>query len=155
VRERAESQLDRGVTLSGAKGAVLGHAPFASLRVTRVVARLAAASVLAVCVLASCMSRLDRSTTLHLATTPAGPDTRVTLSAEPGFKLNAHLAPALELADGAILRFDAAQRTADSAYFAVPPSALLRGRHDRVHGTLRVSVCRDGEQVCRSITLEL
>jgi len=125
--------------------------PFASLRVTRLVE-----NVLVACVLAACGTSSSRpSTPLHLATTPAGPDTRVTLSAEPGFKLNARLAPALELADGAILRFDAAQRTADSAYFAVPPSALLPGRHDRVHGTLRVSVCRDGEQVCRSITLEL
>lgn len=123
-------------------------APFASLRATRVLVTLAAAIL-------ACSPPADAPTPLQLTATPAGPDTRVTLSAEPGFKLSARLAPALELADGAILRFDAAQRTADSAYFAVPPSALLPGRHDGVHGTLHASVCRDGEQVCRSITLEL
>ena len=103
----------------------------------------------------ACSPQADAPTPLHLTTTPAGPDTRITLSTAPGLKINARLAPALELADGAVLRFDAGQRTADSAYFAVPPSALLPGRRDRVHGTLHASVCRDDEQVCRTLTLEL
>ena len=92
---------------------------------------------------------------LRLATARAGPDTRVTLIAEPGLKVNARLAPALELPDGVVLRFGAARLTADSAYFAEPASALLPGHHDRLHGTLRASVCREDELVCRSVTLEL
>jgi hypothetical protein len=92
---------------------------------------------------------------LHIAIAPAGPDTRLTLHAEPGLKINALLAPALELADGTILRFDAAERTADSAYFATAPTARLAGRHNEVHGTLRASVCREDERLCRSVTLSL
>lgn len=92
---------------------------------------------------------------LHVTAAPAGADTRLTLHAEPGLKINARLAPALELADGSVLRFDAAERTADSAYFAAPPTARLPGRHQEVHGTLRASVCRDDERLCRSITLSL
>jgi hypothetical protein len=90
----------------------------------------------------------------RVTTAAAGADTRLTLIAEPGYKVNARLAPALELPDGTVLRFDAA-RTADSAYFAEPAQALLAGRHARVHGTLRASVCRQDELVCRSLTLEL
>jgi hypothetical protein len=92
---------------------------------------------------------------LYLLAAAQGPDTRVTLYAAPHLKINARLAPALELAGGTVLRFGSAPLTADSAYFSQPPSALLAGRHDEVHGTLRASVCRDDEQVCRSLTLEL
>jgi hypothetical protein len=84
----------------------------------------------------------------------AGADTRLTLHAAPGYKVNARLAPALELPDGTVLRFDAT-RTADSSYFAEPAHALLPGRHAQVHGTLRASVCRLDELVCRSLTLRL
>ena len=114
----------------------------------RTIATLAAAIL-------ACSPRAGAPAPLQLATSPSGPDTRLTLVAAPHLKVNARLAPALELADGSVLRFDAARRTADSAYFAVPPSALLPGRHDRVHGTLHASVCRDDERVCRSITIEL
>jgi len=92
---------------------------------------------------------------LYLTAGAHGSDTRVTLHAAPHLKINARLAPALELAGGTVLRFGDAPLTADSAYFSQPPSALLTGRHDEVHGTLRASVCRDDEQVCRSLTLEL
>jgi hypothetical protein len=92
---------------------------------------------------------------LRLTTAAAGADTRLTLVAEPGLKVNARVAPALELPDGRVLRFSGAHLTADSAYFAEPASALLPGRHARVHGRLRASVCREDEQVCRSLTVEL
>jgi hypothetical protein len=88
------------------------------------------------------------------ATSAAGADTRLTLIAAPGYKVNARLVPALELPGGTVLRFDGA-RTADSSYFAEPAHALLAGRHGRIHGTLRASVCRQDELVCRSLTLEL
>jgi hypothetical protein len=92
---------------------------------------------------------------LYLSVAPQGPDTRVTLHAVPHLKINARLAPALELAGGTVLRFTASHLTPDSAYFTEPPSALVPGRHDRPHGTLHASVCRDDERVCRSVTLEL
>ena len=92
---------------------------------------------------------------LRLTTAAVGPDTRVTLVPEAGLKVNARVAPALELPDGRILRFGDARLTADSAYFAEPASARLPGRHARVRGTLRASVCRADEQVCRILTIEL
>jgi hypothetical protein len=88
-------------------------------------------------------------------TAPDGPDTRVTLHAGPHLKLNARLAPALETTGGRVLRFTGGRLTPDSAYFAEPPSALLPGRHDDVHGTLHVSMCQDDQLVCRSVTVEL
>jgi hypothetical protein len=92
---------------------------------------------------------------LQIATAPSGPDTRLILRASPHLKINARLAPALELSDGTVLRFGAARLTADSSYYAEPPSAVLTGRHARVHGTLRASVCRDDEQVCRAVRVVL
>ena len=91
----------------------------------------------------------------HLTTSPAGAETRVALHADPHLKINARLPPALDLADGTRLRFVTGRLTADSAYYAEPPSALLVGRHGEVHGTLHVSVCREDERVCRSVTVEL
>jgi hypothetical protein len=86
--------------------------------------------------------------------TRSGADTRLTLLAATGVDINARVAPALELPDGAVVRFDG-PRTSDSSNFAEAPTARLTGRHDRVHGRLRASVCAKAEQVCRSITLEL
>jgi hypothetical protein len=104
---------------------------------------------------AACNDPPTNPAPLRVTATPSGPDTRLTLHAESGLKINARLAPALELADGTVLRFEAAERTADSAYYAEPPRALLPGRHARVHGTLRASVCRDDEQVCRAVKVEI
>ncbi len=86
---------------------------------------------------------------------PAGEHTRVTLVPASHVKLNARLKPALELADGSVLRFDSDRLTADSAYFAEPPAAVLPGRHRRVHGILRASICEDDAPVCRALVLEL
>jgi hypothetical protein len=92
---------------------------------------------------------------IQIATSPFGPNTRLTLHAAPHLKINARLAPALELEDGTVLRFRTGLRTADSAYYTEPPSAVLPGRHARVHGILRASVCRDDEQVCRAMRVEI
>jgi hypothetical protein len=94
-------------------------------------------------------------TPITLTISPAGMDTRVAVKAAAGLKINARLKPALEMADGMVLRFDSPQLTPDSAYFAEPPSALLAGCHDRVRGTLHASVCGVNEQVCRSVTVQL
>jgi hypothetical protein len=92
---------------------------------------------------------------LRLETAPAGADTRLTLVAAPDLKVSARLKPALELPDGTVLRFDAPALTADSAYFAVPATTLLRGRHPHVRGTLRASVCGVTELVCHSVSLRV
>lgn len=92
---------------------------------------------------------------LRISTAPLGADTRLTLYPAPHLKINARLPPALELADGTILRFSADRLSADSAYFAVPPVARLTGHARQVRGTLRASVCRDDELVCRSLTIGL
>ena len=93
--------------------------------------------------------------TIHLETAPAGPDTRVSLVAAPGVKLNARLKPALELDNGTVIRFDSPKLTPDSAYYTEPPVALVAGHDPRLKGTLRASVCGVHEQVCRSVTIQL
>ena len=105
--------------------------------------------------LASCGRVDERTDPLRLITTPDGRDTRLSLVAAPGLRINARLVPALELRDGNILRFVTGRVTPDSAYFAEPPSTRLPGRRRAVHGTLRASVCHADEQVCRGITLEI
>jgi hypothetical protein len=105
--------------------------------------------------LAAACSRTAAEPALYLTTTGAGPDTRLTLHAAPHLKINARVAPALELGDGTVLRFRTGLRTADSAYYTEPPSAVLAGRHTRVHGTIRAGVCRDDEQVCRVVKAEI
>ncbi len=122
---------------------------FTSLRAAGIRILVAAVGSIVAC------SRPAAPGPLSITTTADGPDTRVTLVAGPGVKVNARLAPALELSDGTVLRFDAARLTTDSAYFTEPTTALLSGRRAVVHGTLRASVCRDDEQVCRTVTLEL
>lgn len=82
-----------------------------------------------------------------------GPVTQLTLLAAPHLRVNARLAPALELRGGVTLRFDG-PRTPDSAYFAAPPTADLP-RGAAPHGRLRASVCDADEQVCRSLVLDL
>lgn len=119
------------------------------------VAAGAAALLLLSAAVTGCRATPRPDAPLFLVARTQGPDTRLTLHAAPHLKINARLAPALELAGGTVIRFAGTALTPDSAYFAEPPSARLPGRHDEVHGTLRASVCRDDEQVCRSITLEL
>ncbi|HKT61401.1 MAG TPA: hypothetical protein VJQ46_15205 [Gemmatimonadales bacterium] len=105
--------------------------------------------------LAGCSGTSRDEAPLRVAAAPAGADTRLTLHAAPNLKINARVVPALELTDRSVVRFGAGRLTADSAYFAEPPSALLTGRHDAVHGTLRASVCEVGAQVCRSLVVEI
>jgi hypothetical protein len=92
---------------------------------------------------------------LRLTVAAEGPGTRLALHPAPHFKINARLVPALESSDGAVLRFASGRLTADSAYFAEPPSVLVSGRRAEVHGTLRASVCRDDERVCRQVAIAL
>ena len=78
---------------------------------------------------------------------------RFTLVGVPGARINARLKPALELEDGAVLRFDSPHLTRDSAYFADAPTveaSLSEGAH---RGVVRASVCPAGEKICRSFAL--
>lgn len=109
----------------------------------------------AITLLAACSPTPGAEPPLRLETARAGTHTRVTLIPAGHIKLNARLKPALELADGSVLRFDTPRLTPDSAYFAEPPVALLPGRHRRVRGTLRASVCENDAPVCRALVLEL
>jgi hypothetical protein len=87
-----------------------------------------------------------------------GDSLRLVLLPAPGVEINARLAPALELDDGAVVRFHASRLTPDSAYFAEPPVAWLPApgaRRGPVTGTLRASVCSVGERICRPIVLQV
>ena len=84
---------------------------------------------------------------------PAG--TAVTLIPGPGVRINARLKPALERPDGTILRFDSDYLPADSTYFSAAPIAVIPGAHDVIHGHLRASVCPSGQNVCRTVQLEI
>jgi hypothetical protein len=103
----------------------------------------------------ACQGAAPNRPPLRLEATAAGADTRLTLVAAPDLKVSARLKPALELTDGTVIRFDAPALTADSAYFAVPATALLHGRHPHVRGTLRASVCGVTGLVCRSLSLRV
>jgi len=116
--------------------------------------RSAALGALAALVFASCARVEEPADAVRLVTVPDGRDTRLSLVAGPELRINARLAPALELRDGSIIRFETGRVTPDSAYFAEPPSARLPGRRS-IHGTLRASVCHAHELVCRGVTLEI
>jgi hypothetical protein len=121
--------------------------PLASLRVT--------VAAIGLALVAGCAGERGAEAPVRLETTVTGEQTRLTLVPSPSIKLNARLKPALELSDGSILRFDAARLTPDSAYFAEPPVATLSGRHRRVRGTLRASICENDAPVCRALVIEL
>ncbi len=82
-------------------------------------------------------------------------ETRLTLVATPGARINARLKPALEFEDGTVLRFDSPHLTPDSSYFSDAPIATVAGGFRRIHGTLRASVCPEGEKVCRTVEQEI
>lgn len=88
--------------------------------------------------------------------TAAGPGGQtLTLLAAPGFRINARLAPALELPNGQVIRFASSEVTADSSYFTAAPTAWLAGDAASPHGRLRAGVCEKGSPVCRVVTVEL
>ena len=86
---------------------------------------------------------------------PTATGIRLTLIGAPGARINARLKPAFEFGAGRVARFDSPSLTPDSAYFADDPFAELPGVNPPVHGTIRASVCPEGEKVCRRVEVEL
>ena len=122
-----------------------GMVPFTSFRVTLT-------TTLGIVALLGCAA--DTAPPLRVDRSRAGERTRLTLVPAAGIRINARLKPALELSDGTVLRFDSGRLTADSAYFAEPPSVLVTGSGKDVRGTLRASICGE-EPACRPFVLEL
>jgi hypothetical protein len=95
----------------------------------------------------------EQAPTVRVRAEPVAGGIRLTLEPAAGARINARAKPALELADGTVLRFDAPHLTPDSAYFAEAPTVLApRGANLR-HGTLRASICPAGEHYCRELVL--
>ncbi len=67
-------------------------------------------------------------------------------------RINARVPPAIELAAGGIVRLARGRVSMDSSYFLEPPWEV-RPPGVPIRGTLRVSVCRADETVCRSVML--
>jgi len=108
-----------------------------------------------VLLLAAALVACGRPAPLSLEIESGGGGQRLEVRAAPGLRLNARLAPALELADGRVIRFTSPVLTADSAYFAVAPTAWLPGGSGRPHGLLRAGVCVEGTLVCRVVAVRL
>ena len=72
------------------------------------------------------------------------------LSAVPaaGYRINGRVSPALELVTGQIIRLGSGRRSPDSAYFVEPPWVRVP-EGPPLRGTLRASVCRADEALCR------
>ena len=97
---------------------------------------------------------LDEQTpAVRVSAEPVAEGIRLTLEPEAGARINARAKPALELANGTVLRFDSPHLTSDSAYFAAPPTALAPRGANLKHGTLRASICPAGERYCRELIL--
>ena len=116
--------------------------------------RLLSAIVALAALVSACAIRpAGEPAAVRLVATAIASGFRLTLLPAPGARINARLKPVLELDGGQRLQFDAASITADSAYFAVPPTAELRSRRARLQGVLRVGVCPAGLNVCRSLAV--
>jgi thiol-disulfide isomerase/thioredoxin len=95
----------------------------------------------------------EQAPTVRVRAEPVDGGIRLTLEPAAGARINARAKPALELADGTVLRFDAPHLTPDSAYFAEAPTALAPRGANLKHGTLRASICPAGERYCRELVL--
>ncbi|PYO96842.1 MAG: hypothetical protein DMD61_13505, partial [Gemmatimonadetes bacterium] len=95
----------------------------------------------------------EQTPTVRVRAEPVPGGIRLTLQPEAGARINARAKPALELANGTVLRFDSPHLTPDSAYFAEPPTVVAPRGADLKHGTLRASICPSGERYCRELVL--
>lgn len=107
-------------------------------------------SLVALALLTACSPRAI----VHLEREAQGGGQLLTVVADPDFKINARLPPALDLADSTVLRFHSDSITPDSAYFTTPPTAFLAGDAPP-HGKLHVGICRKTQSVCNVVTLRI
>lgn len=89
---------------------------------------------------------------VRLVATSRGGQAILTAVPAPGVRINAQVAPAIELSGGSVLRLPHGRMTSDSAYFAEPPWAV-RPQSGPVRGILRISYCRTDEALCRVVAL--
>jgi len=75
---------------------------------------------------------------------------RLTISVEPGARVNALLPPVIDAGDGRRFLLRAPTVTEDSAYFVEPASVTIARSALPIRGTLRTSFCRSDERLCRS-----
>ncbi len=75
---------------------------------------------------------------------------RLTISVEPGARVNALLPPVIEGSDGRRFLLRAPTVTEDSAYFVERASVTVARSALPIRGTLRTSFCRSDERLCRS-----
>ena len=75
---------------------------------------------------------------------------RLTISVEPGARVNALLPPVLDAGDGRRFLLRAPTVTEDSAYFVERASVTIARSALPIRGTLRTSFCRSDERLCRS-----
>ena len=86
---------------------------------------------------------------------PSGDNLVIRAVAAPGAKINARLAPQLELASGRTVRLTSASVTADSAYFTAPPEVTIPANTPLTGARFRASVCDSAATVCRVVTVPL
>ena len=75
---------------------------------------------------------------------------RLTISVEPGARVNALLPPVIEGTDGRRFVLRAPTVTEDSAYFVERASVTIARSALPIRGMLRTSFCRSDERLCRS-----
>ncbi len=90
---------------------------------------------------------------LTLETASVDGTTHLKLVAAPGVRINARLKPALELADGRVIRFDSPSLSPDSSYFETPPTAELSDLAADIGGILRASICDEAADFCRTVEI--
>jgi len=72
-----------------------------------------------------------------------------------GTKINARLAPQIELASGGVVRLTSSTLTPDSAYFASAPEAIIPASTSLKGAHLRASICDSAAAACRVVSLPL
>ena len=75
---------------------------------------------------------------------------QLTISVEPGARVNALLPPVIEGTDGRRFVLRAPTVTEDSAYFVERASVTIARSALPIRGMLRTSFCRSDERLCRS-----
>ena len=89
---------------------------------------------------------------VHVQASSRGGEAVLALVPAGDLRINARVPPAIELAMGGVVRLVRGRVSMDSSYFLEPPWEV-RPSGVPIRGTLRVSLCRPDEAVCRSAQL--